>query len=42
MKIITAYPLESVKMYDNVQQAVNVKQKKELYPEIIISESFNI
>lgn len=42
MKIITAYPLESVKMFDSVQQAVNVKQKKELHPEIIISESFNI
>ena len=42
MKIITVYPLESVKMYDNIQQTVNVKQKKELHPEIIISESFNI
>lgn len=32
MKIITVYPLESVKMYDNIQQTVNVKQKKELAP----------
>lgn len=42
MKIITTYPLESVNMYDNFQQAVNVKQRKELNPEIIISESFNL
>lgn len=42
ISIITAYPLESVKMFENDRQAVKAKQKKELHPEIIISESFNI
>lgn len=42
MNIITTYPLESVKMYNDFQQTVNIKNKQELHPEIIISESFNI
>ena len=43
MKIITSYPLEHVELNTHEVQTVNcMKVTKELVPEIIISESFNI
>lgn len=43
MKIITSYPLEHVELNTHEDQAVNrIKATKELVPEIIISESFNL
>ncbi|MGL5958367.1 MAG: helicase-related protein [Phocaeicola sp.] len=42
IKILSAYPLEHVKQKSETAQAtICFKQKKELLPEIIISESFN-
>lgn len=43
MKIITSYPLEHVELNDFEAQAISKKRYvKELMPEIIISESFNL
>ena len=43
MKIITSYPLEHVELNTHKVQTVNcMKVTKELVPEIIISESFNL
>ena len=43
MKIITSYPIEHIELNTHVAQAVNnMKVKKDLMPEIIISESFAI
>ena len=43
MKIITSYPLEHVELNTHEIQGVNlIKATKELVPEIIISESFNL
>lgn len=43
MKIITSYPIEYIELNTHVAQAVNnMKVKKDLMPEIIISESFAI
>lgn len=43
MKIITSYPLEHVGLNTHEVQAANcMKATKELVPEIIISESFNL
>ena len=43
MKIITSYPLEHIEVNTHEVSAVNrIKTEKELVPEIIISESFNL
>lgn len=43
MKIITSYPLEHIELNIHEVQATNqIKVTKELMPEIIISESFNL
>ena len=43
MRIITSYPLEHVELNTHEIQGVNlIKATKELVPEIIISESFNL
>ena len=43
MKIIASYPLEHVEVNTHEIQDVNcIKTTKELVPEIIISESFNL
>jgi hypothetical protein len=43
IKIISSYPLDDVALKDETTQATDViKVKKEIVPEIIISESFNL